>query len=88
MNNREAVSRTKDSALEVLLKHVKKLRDELAEETTRVVLSDELVKKVFESAWIHQFDKERRDFLNRCRELIKIEIDSKFEDRTNADSQT
>jgi len=86
-SNREAILRTRDSALEVLLKHVKKLRDELTEEITRDVLSDELVKNVFESAWTHQFDKERVDFLNRCRELVQIEIDSRFEDKTNADSQ-
>lgn len=87
MNNREVIPRTKDSALEVLLRHIKKLRDELTEEITRDVLSDELVKNVFESAWTHQFDKERGDFINRCREQVQIEIDSRFEDKTNADSQ-
>lgn len=86
-NNREAILRTRDTALQVLLKHVEKLRGELTEEITRDVLSDELIKNVFESAWTHQFDKERGDFLNRCRELVQIEIDSRFEDRTNADSQ-
>jgi hypothetical protein len=86
-SNREAILRTKDSALEVLLKHVKKLRDEFTEEIPRDVLSDELVKNVFESAWTHQFDKERGDFLNHCRELVQIEIDLRFEDKTNADSQ-
>jgi hypothetical protein len=86
-SNREATLRTKDSALEVLLKHVRKLRDELTEEIALDVLSDELVKKIFESAWKHQFDKERGDFLKRCRELVQIEIDSRFEDKTNADSQ-
>ena len=86
-SNREAILRTRDSALEVLSNHVKKLRDELTEEITRDVLSDELVKNVFESAWTHQFDKERVDFLNRCRELVQIEIDSRFQDKTNADSQ-
>lgn len=86
-SNREAIRRTRDSALEVLLKHAKKLRDELTEEITRDALSDELVKNVFESAWMHQFDKERGDFLNRCRDLVQIEIDSRFEDKTNADSQ-
>lgn len=87
MNNRESITRTKDSALEVLLKHIEKLRDELTEEITRNILSDELVKKVFESAWTHQFNKDREAFLDRCRELVQIEIDSRFEDRTNADSQ-
>lgn len=86
-SNREAILRTRDSALEVLLKHVKKLRDELTEEITQDVLSDELAKNVFESAWTHQFDKERGDFLKRCRELVQIEIDSRFQDKTNADSQ-
>jgi len=87
MNNRESIARTKDSALEVLLKHIEKLRDELTEEITRDVLSDELIKKVFESAWTHQFDKDRGDFSDRCRELVQIEVDSRFEDGTNADSQ-
>lgn len=87
MDNKESIGRTKDSALEVLLKHIKKLRDELTEEITRDVLSDKLIKDVFESAWTHQFDKERGDFLNRCRDLVQIEIDSRFEDSTNVDSQ-
>ena len=85
-SNREAILRTRDTAREILLKHVKKLRDELTEEIIRDILSDELTMNVFESAWTHQFDKERGDFLNRCRELVQIEIDSRFEDRTNADS--
>lgn len=87
MNNREAIPRTKDSAQKVVLEHVKQLRSECKEDIARDILSDELVKNVFESAWLHQFERERGDFTSRCRELVKIEIDSRFEGKANVDSQ-
>ena len=86
MNDREAIPRTKDSALKVLLEHAIRLRGECTEEITREVLSDELTRSIFESAWSHQFERERGDFVRRCRELVRIEIDSVLEGKEDADS--
>jgi len=61
------------------------MREEVSDEIARNVLSDEMVAKVFDTAWDHQFDKDRQACVNRCRDIVQIEIDSQFEGAANAD---
>ena len=88
-SNREAILRTRDSALEVLLKHVKKLRDELTAVRNHAELT--LKSNVFEMPDIRVIQEyvgdlksllasspivEQREFLKSFVQDIKVEKDT------------
>ena len=76
MKSEASNPRTKERAFEVLLENVRKVAEDLEDSRAASVMSEDLVRGIFESAWTHQFDNDRSGFIARARELVQLEIES------------
>ena len=75
-------NRTKDSALAVLIEGLPAVRKSVEVDAVRESLSEDLVKEVFEQAWLHQFDENRSDFRGLVRDLVQEALGRSSEGRS------
>ncbi len=73
-----AEPRTKERAQELLIANLPKLVDQINDPHAKAVLTEQLVRTVFNDAWENQFDDDRRPFQRKVQELISIEVDEEF----------
>lgn len=67
--------RTRGSAFSVLLEEFRKIRREMVSEGPgKAVLTEELLREVFQEAWNHQFDEDRKIFQRKLRELVEDSV--------------
>jgi len=80
MNDHEAPlePRTKERAQELLIANLPGLIEQMTDPHAKAVLTEELVRVVFNDAWDYQFDDDRRAFQRKVQELISIEVDEEF----------
>ena len=68
-------SRTRERALNELLKLLPTIREEVGNEKVRDLLTEDLVREVFEAAWDHQFDDDRAATARVLRQIIRESLE-------------
>ena len=68
--------RPKQRALEKLLQRMATIRPSISDESAKVLLTDDLLRGIFEVAWQHQFDEDRSEATRQVREIVNISIDA------------
>ena len=71
--------RTRQRALDMLLQRMVSISPSISDESARALLSDDLVTRIFDVAWQHQFDEDRSEATRQIREIVNIAIDSRKE---------
>lgn len=64
------MERSKESARKVLHELIEPARSLTDDETAKSLLSEELIDRVFEEAWLGQFASSRAEFKTKIREII------------------
>jgi hypothetical protein len=67
------LDRTRDGALQTLMQLLDQGAEQLVE-STRSILTESLVGEVFETAWDHQFEEDRRPSQRQVRELVQSAV--------------
>ena len=71
--------RTRQRALDMLLQRMGSISPSISDEPARALLRDDLVTRIFDVAWQHQFDEDRSEATRQIREIVNIAIDSRKE---------
>ena len=66
--------RTKQQALDVLLQSLSEIRPSISDDPARKLLTEDLLRQVFEVAWQHQFDDDRTETARQIREIVRIAV--------------
>jgi hypothetical protein len=70
--------RTKQRAEEALVANLPGLIEQINDQHAKDVLTEQLVRIVFNDAWESQFDDDRRAFQRKVQELVSIEVEERF----------
>ena len=68
--------RTRQRALDMLLQRMATIRPTISDESAKALLTDDLLTRIFDVAWQHQFDEDRSEATRQIREIVNIAIDS------------
>ena len=68
--------RTRQRALDMLLQRMATIRPAISDESAKALLTDDLLTRIFDVAWQHQFDEDRSEATRQTREIVNIAIDS------------
>jgi len=68
-------SRTRERALDEIMRLLPDVRREILDERVQNILSDDLVKEIFEVAWKHQFDDDRSAASRIFRDIVREAIE-------------
>lgn len=74
----EGVDRSKESALEVLLEVRNEVAESLMNDDARSVLTEDLLRDVFDVSWNNQFEEDRRAARRELRQLVTDAIEERF----------
>lgn len=70
-----AESRTRERALAEIMRLLPEIRAELQDEALRQLLTEDLVREVFDTAWNHQFDDDRAPIVRMFRDIVREAIE-------------
>jgi hypothetical protein len=73
-------SRTRERALQALLKLLPTIREEIDDAGVRSLLSEALVREVFKASWDHQFDDDRTPAAREIRQIIRERLEGLGDD--------
>lgn len=74
----ESLDRSKGSAMEVLLEVREEILGNLTNDAAKAVLTQDLLREVFDVSWNNQFEDDRRAARRELRQLVNDAIEEHF----------